>query len=262
MQSDVPDVPKAMLTEERRRWIVAALEREGKVVACELSRVLEVSEDTIRRDLRELAAEGRVQRVHGGALPAPRVSANYAVRATQSTSTKITLARAAATLVRPSSVVLVDGGTTNVEIMRHLAPDLHATVVTNSPPVAVALADHPHIEVIVLGGRMFKSSRATIDAITLEGVRSVRADLCFLGVCSVHPDTGVSTLDFSEAHIKRAMVASSAEVVAVALGEKLGTAAPYVVAPLSELTQLVTEASVSDEALAPYYAAGVTVLRA
>ncbi|WP_394843406.1 DeoR/GlpR family DNA-binding transcription regulator [Pendulispora brunnea] len=259
MQSEVP---KSMLTEERRRWIVAELEREGKVVACELSRVLEVSEDTIRRDLRELAAEGRVQRVHGGALPAPRISANYAVRATQSTSTKTTLARAAATLVRPSNVVLVDGGTTNVEIMRHLAPDLHATVVTNSPPVAVALADHPHIEVIVLGGRMFKSSRATVDAVTLEGVRGVRADLCFLGVCSVHPETGVSTFDFSEAHIKRAMVASSAEVVAVALCEKLGTAAPYVVGPLTELTQLVTEASVSDEALAPYQAAGVTVLRA
>ncbi|WP_394832861.1 DeoR/GlpR family DNA-binding transcription regulator [Pendulispora rubella] len=259
MQSEVP---KSMLTEERRRWIVAELEREGKVVACELSRVLEVSEDTIRRDLRELAAEGRVQRVHGGALPAPRVSANYAVRAAQSTSTKTTLARAAATLVRPSNVVLVDGGTTNVEIMRHLAPDLHATVVTNSPPVAVALADHPHVEVIVLGGRMFKSSRATVDAVTLEGVRGVRADLCFLGVCSVHPETGVSTFDFSEAHIKRAMVASSAEVVAVALVEKLGTAAPYVVSPLSELTQLVTEATVSDEALAPYQAAGVTVLRA
>ena len=250
-----------MLTEERRRWIVAELEREGKVVACELSRVLEVSEDTIRRDLRELAAEGRVQRVHGGALPAPRVSQNYAVRAAQSTSTKTTLARAAATLVRPSNVVLVDGGTTNVEIMRHLAPDLHATVVTNSPPVAVALADHPHVEVIVLGGRMFKSSRATVDSVTLEGVRGVRADLCFLGVCSVHPE-GVSTFDFSEAHIKRAMVASSAEVVAVALVEKLGTAAPYVVAPLTELTQLVTEATVSDEALAPYRAAGVTVLRA
>ncbi|WP_394826202.1 DeoR/GlpR family DNA-binding transcription regulator [Pendulispora albinea] len=259
MQSEVP---KAMLTEERRRWIVAALEREGKVVACELSRLLDVSEDTIRRDLRELAAEGRVQRVHGGALPAPRVSANYAVRATQATSTKTTLARAAAALVRQANVVLVDGGTTNVEIVRHFAPDLHATVVTNSPPVAIALADHPHIEVIVLGGRMFKPSRATVDSVTMEGVRGIRADVCFLGVCSVHPETGVSTLDFSEAHIKRAMVASSAEVVAVAFGEKLGTAAPYLVAPLAELTQLVTEASVSEEFLAPYRAAGVTVLQA
>jgi DeoR/GlpR family transcriptional regulator of sugar metabolism len=252
----------SMLSEERRRWILATLERDGKVVVSDLSRALEVSEDTIRRDLRELAAEGRVQRVHGGALPAAPVSPSYAVRATQAASTKVMLARAAASLVRPNTVVLVDGGTTNVEIVRQLPPDLAATVVTNSLPVALALADHARLEVILLGGRVGKLSLATVDIVTVEGVRSLRADLCFLGVCSVHPDAGVTTSEYSEAHLKRAMISSSAEVVAVAFGEKLGTAAPHLVAPLAELTHLVTESSVTDDELAPYRAAGVTVLGA
>jgi DeoR/GlpR family transcriptional regulator of sugar metabolism len=251
-----------MLSEERRRWILATLERDGKVVVSDLSRVLEVSEDTVRRDLRELAAEGRVQRVHGGALRATPVSPSYAVRATQAPSTKVMLARAAASLVRPGTLVLIDAGTTNVEIVRQLPPDLTATVVTNSLPVALALADHARIEVILLGGRVGKLSLATVDIVTVEGIRSLRADLCLLGVCSVHPETGVTTPEFAEAHLKRAMISSSAEVVAVALGEKLGTAAPHLVAPIGDLTHLVTESSVTDEVLAPYQAAGVTVLRA
>ncbi len=102
----------------------------------------------------------------------------------------------------------------------------------------------------------------TVGAATIEAFHNIRADLCFLGINSLHPETGISTLDLEEAYVKRAMIASAAEVVALTSAEKLGTAASYIIGPLSDLTYLVTERSVSEEVLAPYKAFGITILRA
>lgn len=254
--------PSALMAADRRRRILTALERDGKVVAAELSRSFGVSEDTIRRDLREMAGEGLLQRVHGGALPLSPGNPSFTAREQRSPRVKDALARAAATLVQPGQVVIIDSGTTNVAVARHLSRDLRATVLTNSPPVAMALCEHPHIEVIMLGGRMRKDSLAAADAMTITGVRQVRADLCYLGVCSLDPTFGLTTMDMDEAHVKRAMVEASGDVVALATADKLGTAFTYVVAPLRDLTWLFTESSVPDEALAPYRAAGVTITQA
>jgi DeoR/GlpR family transcriptional regulator of sugar metabolism len=244
---------------DRRRRILAALERDGRVVAAELSRSFGVSEDTIRRDLREMASEKLLQRVHGGALPLSTNNPSFAAREQRSPRAKDALARAAATLLKPGQIVFIDSGTTNVAVARHAPRELRATVVTNSPPVAVAFAEHPHVDVVMLGGRVRRQSLAVADAVTVTGVRQVRADLCFLGVCSLDPAFGITAADMDEAHVKQAMVEASAEVVALATADKLGTACPYVVAPLRELTWLFTEGDVPDEALAPYRAAGVTV---
>ncbi len=102
----------------------------------------------------------------------------------------------------------------------------------------------------------------TVGSATVEAFRNIRADLCFLGIASLHPDVGISTLDLEEAYVKRAIIASAAEVVALTSTDKSGTAAPYIVGPLSDLTHLVTECSISNEALAPYRALGITVVRA
>jgi DeoR/GlpR family transcriptional regulator of sugar metabolism len=102
----------------------------------------------------------------------------------------------------------------------------------------------------------------TVGATTVEAFRHIRADLCFLGIGCVHPVVGMSTFDMEEATVKRAMIASAAEVVALAPAEKLGVVAPYIIGPLSGLTHLVTERSVSSEVLAPYKALGITIVRA
>lgn len=251
-----------LMAAERRQQILAMLERDGKVVAAELSRFFGVSEDTIRRDLREMANEGLLQRVHGGGLPVSRVSPSFPVRERQRPLVKEALARAAATLIKPGQVVIIDSGTTNVAVARHLPRDLRATVVTNSPPVAVALSEHPHVEVVLLGGRMRKDALATADAVTAAGVRQIRADLCYLGVCTLDPTFGITTLDLDESYVKRAMVEVSAEVVALVTADKLNTASPYVVAPLGELTWLFTEHGVPEGALAHYREAGITITQA
>ncbi len=96
-------------------------------------------------------------------------------------------------------MILLDGGTTTLQVAQQLAPDLRATVITNSPPIAVALASHPHVEVIVVGGRLYKHSLVTLGAATIEALRAIRADICMLGVCSLHPQDGISVPDLEEA---------------------------------------------------------------
>lgn len=251
-----------MLTAERRRLILQTLQREGTVQASELSKTLQVSEDTIRRDLRELATAGLLQRVHGGALPRSPATASFTDRQRQAPAAKAAIAQAAIQLIRQDQVLILDGGTTLLQVAQQLPPDLRATVITHSPPIALALADHPLIEVIVIGGKLYKHALATVGAATVEGFRAIRADLCLLGIASIHPEVGISTLDMEEAYVKRSMIASAAEVAALTSAEKLGTAAPYLVGPLSDLTHLVTERSVSDDVLAPYRAQGITIVRA
>ncbi len=251
-----------MLTAERRRSILRTLQNEGKVLASDLSKTLHVSEDTIRRDLRELATAGVLQRVHGGALPRLPANSGFTARQQHMPEAKAALAQAAIQLIRQDQVIILDGGTTLLQVAQHLPADLHATVITNSPPIALALADHPTVEVIMAGGKLYKQELVTIGVETVETFRNIRADICFLGVGSVHPDVGISTLSLEEAYVKRAMIASAAEVVALTSAEKLGTAAPYIVGPLTDLTHLVTERSVVSEALALYRASGITIIRA
>jgi DeoR/GlpR family transcriptional regulator of sugar metabolism len=251
-----------MLTEERRQVILERLRSDGRVVAAELSSTLAVSPDTVRRDLRELAHAGLLRRVHGGALP-PAVGARpYAVRREQAPDAKAAIARATTRLLRPGQVILLDSGTTSLEVARHLPPDLVATVITNSPPVAVALADHPSVEVSVLGGMLAKEAQALVGAVTIEALRSVRADVLVLGLCSLHPEFGITVMELEESYVKRAMIANAAEVVAVSAADKLGSAAPFLVAPLDELTHLVTERSVPADHVAQYRALGIEVVLA
>jgi DeoR/GlpR family transcriptional regulator of sugar metabolism len=251
-----------MLTEERRHLILERLRSDGKVVAADLSASLDVSPDTVRRDLRELAEAGLLRRVHGGALP-PAVGARpYAVRREQAPEAKAAIAQATASLLRAGQVIFFDAGTTTLEVARQLPPELEATVITNSPPVAVALADHPNVEVYVLGGMLMKDGHALVGAATVEALGSIRADVLLLGLCSLHPEIGITVMDLEESYVKRAMIANAAEVVAVSSAEKLGSSASYVIAPLEELTYLVTERSVPRPQLAQYRALGIEVVLA
>jgi DeoR/GlpR family transcriptional regulator of sugar metabolism len=250
-----------MLKEERQHAIIERLGLAGKVVVTDLMGRFNVSEDTVRRDLNDLAALGLLQRVHGGALrrsPAPP----YEQRVLEASTTRRALAEAAARLIHDGQVVLMDSGSSVLAVARSLPTSLHATIVTNSVPVATALIHHPDIEVQVLGGRLNKDAQAMVGIPVIEALRHFRADLCVLGVCSLHPDIGISMLDMEEAHVKRAMIEQAAEVVAVADVAKLGTAAPYVVGPLSDLTYLVTDAAIAPDVLTPYQEHGITVIRA
>ena len=251
-----------MLTTQRKKAILDALARDGQVLAAELSVQFGVSEDTVRRDLRELAAEGLLQRVHGGALPASPAIAPFAQREALETTEKRRIARRAAQMIAPGQVAVVDGGTTSALLVSQLPADLRATIVTHSPSVAVALAAHPSIDVILIGGRLYKHSIVAVGAAAMEGIARIHADLYFMGVTGVHPVAGLSTGDFEEAAIKRALAERAAETVVLASQSKLRAASQFVIGDLTLAQTIVVEKETDAALTKPIEAAGVTVVRA
>ena len=251
-----------MLTEQRKQLILARLKQDGQVVAATLSEELGLSEDTIRRDLRMLAAEGLLQRVHGGALPASPAVADLAARRTVEPEGKAAIARAAAAMVQDGQLVFIDGGSTCERLAREFAPQLRATVVTHSPGVAVALADHAGVEMVLIGGRLFKHSMVAVGAGALEAIGRIRADLYFMGVTGVALAAGLSTGDLEESHIKRALMTQAAETWVLASAEKLHSASAYTIAPCSAATGLIVERGTARKALAGFEKAGLAIVMA
>ena len=251
-----------MLGPQRKQYLLRILAQTGQVIAKAVSRELGLSEDTIRRDLRELASEGRLQRVHGGALPASPAVVNFAGRQQLAGDAKVAIGRAAAAMVRTGQIVILDGGTTTLQLAKHLPPDLKATVVTHSPTIAVQLVEHPSVEVVVIGGRLFKHSVVAVGSAAAEAISRIRADVYFMGVTGIHPQAGLSTGDLEESQIKRALSASAAETYVLISAEKLNAASPYVIAAVTEIDGMVVERGIPDEALEVYRRAGLTVHRA
>ena len=251
-----------MLSAERKRLILESISREGGVVAAELSQRFEVSEDTIRRDLRELASEGLVHRVHGGALPNAPVVQSYAARIGQAPAEKAAIARAAAGLIRSGQVIAIDGGTTPLLVAENLPRDLRATIVTHSLPVLTALAGREGIELIAIGGRIMGDTLVGVGAATVDAYRAIHADVCIVGVAGIDIVAGLTALNADEASVKQAMAAGSRQVVAVAAADKLGTAGPFVVDSINRITDLVTDRAASPEMLQKFESAGLRVITA
>lgn len=250
-----------MLKEERQAIILQLLQENGKVVAAELSARLQVSEDTIRRDLADLSKQGRMQRVHGGAMPHSPAAVSYTERLAQSPQSKAAIARAALEMIKDGQTIILDGGTTTQQIARLLPAGRRVCVVTNSPLAAAELAHSESAEVIMIGGLLNKTEQVITGAAAVDAIRAIHADLCFLGICSLDPQAGITVVDYEEARVKQAMVESSDRVVALASAEKLGTVSPFRVASLTELDQLITDAPADCSDLFAFEELGIVVTR-
>jgi DeoR/GlpR family transcriptional regulator of sugar metabolism len=229
-----------MLTAQRKAHLLARLSQTGRVIARDEALALDLSEDTIRRDLRDLAAEGKLLRVHGGALPLSPTHRPLADRRTMAPDEKRRLGAAAARLIQPGQTVIIDGGTTHLDLVRHLPPDLAASIVTHSPMIAAALEPFAEITVILIGGQIFRHSMVALGSLTDQGYAALRADLCFLGVTGLHPETGLTTGNYDEAAIKRRMIAQSGETVVLATSDKIATTSPFRIAGLDAVATLIT----------------------
>jgi DeoR/GlpR family transcriptional regulator of sugar metabolism len=228
-----------MLTKQRHALILSRLAMHGEVIAKSLAQELGLSEDSIRRDLRELAQQGKLQRVHGGALPSANAVGNLNVRETLDTDEKILLGKHAASLIQNGQVVIVDGGTSTLMMVKQLSKTLSATIVTHSPTIASALQNHERIEVIMLGGRLFKHSMVNMGANTIEAARKINADLYFIGATGVHAKAGLTTGDFEEAQIKRVLHEQAAETCLMASAEKIGAASAFEITAAKNISQIL-----------------------
>lgn len=250
-----------MLAEERRQTIAGLLRSQGTVRAAELAARFGVSLDTIRRDLDELEREGRLRRVHGGAIalgaPGPHA---FRERVGRDVPAKAAIANAAAAMLQPGEVVVLSGGSSVLELARRLPAGYQGTFVVTSPDTALALVDRPGVSVDLVGGRLDADSHTVRGSDAVDALRAIRPDAAVVSSCAVHPEAGLTVRLREEAAVVRAALAGAGRLIALAMAEKLGTISSYPVAELKDLDVLVTDAD--DDACAPYVEAGVEVVRA
>ncbi|MEW9623097.1 DeoR/GlpR family DNA-binding transcription regulator [Rhodanobacter sp. S2-g] len=254
--------PAQMLPQERQQRILQRLRSHGRVVAAELAAEFAVTEDSLRRDLRELAAQGLCRRVYGGALPVSVPATPLRQRRAEHVGRKLALARKAVELVREGQVLLIDAGSTNAAIAAALPERMGLTVVTNAPDIALALYEREGFGILLLGGRVDPRIGGTAGAQTLQELRRIRADLCFPGACAIDAGSGLWGFDSEESLLKRAMVEASAETVVVATDDKLGAHATHRIVPVEAVRHLVVERSAGRAARNAFAAHGVLVHRA
>lgn len=250
-----------MLAAARKDLLLERLRRDGRIVAKEIAIELGLSEDSIRRDLRELDAAGLAVRVYGGALPASPAVVDYASRARVAPESKRLVAASAVALIEPGATVIIDGGTTALAMVEALPTALECTIITHSPTVAAALLDHA-AEVFLIGGRLFKHSAVACGAAAVEAAGRISADLFFLGVTGVHPTAGLTTGDAEEAAMKRTLASRAAETYVLASAEKLGAASRYAVVPLDAVAGVITDGDPGGPTLSELAAAGVPIVAA
>jgi len=247
------------MTSERKTFLLDRLSTDGRIEARKMANELGLSEDTIRRDLRELAAAGKLQRVHGGALPKSLAEADLDTRQDIASKSKKEIGQTAAALIKPEQVVIIDGGTTALQLVDNLPRDQRNTVITHSPTIAVALAPFTSISVVMIGGTLFRHSMVNVGAASIEAMSHIRADIFFMGVTGVDVDEGLSTGDLEEAYIKKALSKQSAETIVLASEEKLEAASPYVIMPLANASGIVLDSNTSSKTCRLLKKAGLDV---
>ena len=253
------DEKRFCLPEERQHAILQKLADDGRVVALELSRDFKISEDTIRRDLRELAAAGLCRRVYGGALPVSPASRSLDERRTYHPLRKQKLGEKMCTLLCAGQVVFVDAGSTNLAAMQALGDDLALTVVTNSPAIGVAVVNRSRIKLLMIGGQIDPRTGASFGARALRDLSFVRPDVYLLGACAVDAEAGVSAFDGEEAEFKRTLAEQACCVLSAATNDKLATRAPFLALPTKGLSDLVLEADAPPSVIASLRELGVRV---
>jgi DeoR/GlpR family transcriptional regulator of sugar metabolism len=240
-----------MLKRERQQYILHHINLHNRILSSDLCQVMNVSEDTIRRDLQELADEGKLVKVHGGALSTSfHDSAQTSL--VYSHDKKKIIAQKAASYIQDGMFVLTTGGTTILELARALPHHLNATFITGSLPAALEYIRHPKIEVIFIGDKISKASQITVGGEAISRIQQIKADLCFLGVNAIDVEHGITDNDWDVVQVKKAMTKASKKVIALTIAEKINTVQKIEVIPIRDLDVLITELDPSDPLLEPY----------
>jgi DeoR/GlpR family transcriptional regulator of sugar metabolism len=230
-----------MLSRERKAYLVSTLERDGRLVAKESAAELGVSEDTIRRDLRELAEAGACIRVYGGALPVGDVEPPVAERQHVAVASKERVAQHAMERIADGETIILDGGTTALALARLLHGRRSLTVITPSPAVAIAVAERSDARVIIIGGELARQSMVSGGTMALEAARHVDADAFFMGAAGVDPTHGVTTGTVGDAATKRALAGQSARLLVLASEDKIGVVSRVPIVALDTVTEIIVD---------------------
>lgn len=248
-----------MLKKERQAFILRQVNLHNKVLSIDLSQEMKVSEDTIRRDLNEMAQTNMLIKVHGGALSK---SFHLSIPSNQvyALSGKKSIAHKASKLIKDGMFVLTSGGTTIIELAKSLPPELNATFITVSLPAAYEYIHHPNIEVIFIGDKISKNAQIAVGGEAISKIKSIKADLCFLGTNAIDIENGITDNDWDVVQVKKAMIESSQKVVSLAIAEKLNSCQRIKVCELNKIHTLITELDPGDIQLQAYLNKGIEIL--
>jgi DeoR/GlpR family transcriptional regulator of sugar metabolism len=249
-----------LLPAQRRQLILRTVRGSRGAGVVELAQRLDVSEMTVRRDLAHLAREGKLIRVHGGALSV-REEPPFAETAVERLAEKERIGRAAAGLVRDGQTIMIDIGTTTLQLARQLR-HRELTVITSSLAVLEELEPCDGIELIALGGLVRRNYRSLVGVLAEDMLRQLTADISFLGASGIRPDLSIMDTTMVEVPIKRGMIAAADRVVLLTDAAKFSMAGTVRVCGADELHALVTDAPGDDPAVRRLARAGVEVVHA
>jgi len=248
-----------MLAQERRELILQTVRNGRSAEVVELAQRFEVSEMTVRRDLARLAREGKLTRVHGGAMGDPE--APFAQIAVERLEEKRRIGRAAAALVTSGQTVIVDVGTTTLQLAR-LLRGRELTVVTSNLAVIEELLPDPRIELVVLGGVVRRNYQSLVGMLAEDALRQLSADIAFLGASGIREDLSVMDTTMVEVPIKRGMISASRRAVLLVDAAKFRMHGSVRICGADELDAVVTDATVEEPGVSALVQAGVEVVYA
>ena len=253
-----------MYPAERQQWLLNRTREAGRVDVAATAEELDVTPETIRRDLGTLERQGLLRRVHGGAIPADRLDFEPAIgqRDSLAGAEKERIAKAALAELEGCLTVLLDAGTSTARLATLLPHDRELTVVTNSLSIASMLATRPNIVLRLLGGRVRGTTMAAVDDWMVDTLATLTVDVAFLGTNGFSPERGLTTPDPAEAAAKRAMIAAARRSVVLADAAKYGADQFVRFATLDQVSTLVTDTGLDAAAAATIEAAGPRVVRA
>ena len=241
-----------MLKEERHQIILNEVRVHNRVLLPDIAEILNVSVDTVRRDVKELHSENKLKKVHGGAVSLGFNIYNYKEQDIYLHQKKSIIAQKAVNLLKDGNVVLIDGGTTNLEIARMLPSRLRLTFFTPSLPVAMQLLSHPNSEVIFIGGKLSKDAQVAVGATAITMLSDITADMCFLGTGYLDPVKGLTEFDWEIIQLKKAMIKAAKKTVLLTISDKLNSHQRYKTCDLNVIDTLITELEPDSDKLKPF----------
>lgn len=253
-----------MYAEERRERIVEVARSDGRVEVARLADVLDVTPETIRRDLTSLERHGLLRRVHGGAIPLERLGMEpaFATRNTVMTAEKERIAKAALHELPDEGSILLDAGSTTGRLAEVLPTDRELSVVTNALNIAIALAQRPNLTVLILGGRVRSRTLAAVDVWAMAALRDTFVDVAFMATNGISVERGLTTPDPTEAAVKRAMIGSARRTVLLADHTKVGNDHLIRFAQLDDVDTYITDHGLDAELAGELGATGLRMVRA
>jgi DeoR/GlpR family transcriptional regulator of sugar metabolism len=249
-----------MIKAERLELIRSHINADKKVLLSELSTLLNVSEDTVRRDIKELSDQGLLKAVRGGAIAHSPIPRHFRDRQHYDIAHKEIIARKALQFVTDNQVVVFDGGTSVLAVAAAIPPEICFTAITHSFPVATVLEDHPNAKVIFAGGILNKKAFVTMGYETIQTFKNVRADICFLGICSIDINLGITGADYEDCQIKKTLIENSSKIIALTTREKIGTAEPFYISAANTIDTIITDIDPDSREMEIYRSAGIAIL--